>query len=64
MRILTQHTGTEEVYGLPVSGEVELPNGWPSAALYRLGALPPPHCNVLHEIFTGERNPAEQWKTK
>ena len=57
-------TGKGDVYGLPVSGELPLPDGWPSPSICRLGAIPSPHCDLLHKIFTGNERSSEEWKTE
>jgi hypothetical protein len=59
-----QQQGKDTVYGLPMSGELPLPAEWPSTALCRLGALPSPHTNTLHQIFTGTKQPTRKWKTE
>jgi hypothetical protein len=57
-------TGEGDVYGLPVSGELPLPDGWPTLSLCRLGAIPSPHSNLLQKIFTGNEHPSEKWNTE
>jgi hypothetical protein len=60
----THCTGKDLVHGLPVSGELPLPTGWPSTILCRLGALPFPHSSILHEIFTASEQTTTDWNTE
>ena len=52
------------MYGIPLSGELPVLDGWPRTSLCRLGALPSPHCDILQQVFTGCKHPIGKWKTK
>ena len=58
------YLGKGVVYDLPMSGELPLPTDWPSTAVHRLGALSPPHSDILHQIFTGSKQPTGKWRTE
>ena len=57
--------GKASNFDLPISGELPLPSEWPGPALRRIGALPSPHSDTLHHIFTGSPTHLQgDWKTK
>lgn len=56
--------GEDVESGLPTSGELSLPDGWPSTTICLLGALPSPHWENLHTLFTGDICQAKEWKTR